>query len=160
MSIQNIRRAVAVLVLAGVLAGCQTSQMGTKETVGTLGGAAVGGFIGSRFGGGAGKLVATGLGVLLGGFVGREVGVSLDKADEAHASQAEARALRAKLGEPIRWQNPGTGNSGSVTPIREGADAGGNVCREFLTVVTIGGKSQNAYGTACQQSDGSWKVQP
>ncbi|WP_448208622.1 RT0821/Lpp0805 family surface protein [Azospirillum sp. sgz302134] len=160
MSIQNTRRAVAALILAGALAGCQTGQMGTKETIGTLGGAAAGGLIGSQFGGGSGKLLATGLGVLAGAFAGRELGASLDKADEAHATQAESRALRAKLGEPIRWKNPGTGNSGSVTPIREGTDAGGNVCREFLTTLAIGGKSQNAYGTACQQSDGSWKIQP
>jgi hypothetical protein len=32
-------------------------------------------------------------------------------------------------------------------------------CREFNTPVTIGGQTQQAYGTACLQADGSWKVQ-
>jgi hypothetical protein len=31
-------------------------------------------------------------------------------------------------------------------------------CREFQQTVTIGGTPQAAYGTTCQQPDGSWKV--
>lgn len=31
-------------------------------------------------------------------------------------------------------------------------------CREFQKTVTIGGKPQQAYGTMCQQPDGSWKT--
>lgn len=31
-------------------------------------------------------------------------------------------------------------------------------CREFDTVVTIAGRPQQAFGTACLQPDGSWKV--
>jgi hypothetical protein len=31
-------------------------------------------------------------------------------------------------------------------------------CREFNTPVTIGGQQQQAYGTACLQPDGSWKI--
>jgi hypothetical protein len=32
-------------------------------------------------------------------------------------------------------------------------------CREFNTPVTIGGQPQQAYGTACLQPDGSWKIE-
>jgi hypothetical protein len=32
-------------------------------------------------------------------------------------------------------------------------------CREFDTPVTIGGQQQQAYGTACLQPDGSWKIE-
>lgn len=31
-------------------------------------------------------------------------------------------------------------------------------CREYTRHVTIGGVSQEAYGTACQQPDGSWQI--
>jgi surface antigen len=37
--------------------------------------------------------------------------------------------------------------------------SGGSYCREFQNDVTIDGKKENAYGTACRQPDGSWKVQ-
>ncbi|SVA64445.1 uncharacterized protein METZ01_LOCUS117299, partial [marine metagenome] len=34
----------------------------------------------------------------------------------------------------------------------------GSPCREFTTTVLIGGEEQQGYGTACRQSDGSWKI--
>ena len=68
------------------------------------------------------------------------------------------RAQTAPVGQTITWNNPNSGNSGSVTPVREGKAASGEYCREFQQTVTIGGKSENAYGTACRQPDGSWKI--
>jgi hypothetical protein len=38
------------------------------------------------------------------------------------------------------------------------ADAASGACREFQQTITVGGKPQAAYGTTCQQPDGSWKV--
>jgi hypothetical protein len=32
-------------------------------------------------------------------------------------------------------------------------------CREFNTPVTVGGQQQQAYGTACLQPDGSWRIE-
>lgn len=34
----------------------------------------------------------------------------------------------------------------------------GQTCREFQSTATIGGQSQPIYGTACLQSDGSWRM--
>lgn len=31
-------------------------------------------------------------------------------------------------------------------------------CREFQNTVVVGGKPQQAYGTTCQQADGSWQI--
>jgi hypothetical protein len=31
-------------------------------------------------------------------------------------------------------------------------------CREFQQTITVTGKPQKAYGTTCQQPDGTWKV--
>jgi hypothetical protein len=31
-------------------------------------------------------------------------------------------------------------------------------CREFQNTVIVGGKPQQAYGTTCQQADGSWQI--
>lgn len=31
-------------------------------------------------------------------------------------------------------------------------------CREFQQTVTIGGRPQQAWGTTCQQADGTWKI--
>ncbi|MBB3266215.1 hypothetical protein FHW79_003848 [Azospirillum sp. OGB3] len=34
----------------------------------------------------------------------------------------------------------------------------GQLCREYQTMVMVGGLAQPGYGTACRQSDGSWRV--
>lgn len=31
-------------------------------------------------------------------------------------------------------------------------------CREYTQSFTVGGKTQNGYGTACREPDGSWKI--
>jgi surface antigen len=37
-------------------------------------------------------------------------------------------------------------------------DSGTGPCREYTLDATIGGKTEQIYGTACRQPDGSWKV--
>ncbi|HEY0902066.1 MAG TPA: hypothetical protein VGD95_08080 [Micavibrio sp.] len=34
----------------------------------------------------------------------------------------------------------------------------GDYCREYTRTVSIGGRLQTAYGTACYQPDGDWKI--
>jgi hypothetical protein len=34
----------------------------------------------------------------------------------------------------------------------------GEYCREFTQTVSVGGRAQEAYGTACRQPDGSWRI--
>lgn len=147
------------LAMVLVLGGCETSNWGTKQSVGTVGGAALGGLLGNQFGGGTGKTIATVAGVLLGGWAGNEIGVSLDRADRGYMGQAQSQAYAAPIGQQIVWNNPQSGNSGTIEPVREGRDSGsGAYCREYQTSVVVGGKRQSAYGTACQQPDGSWQV--
>ena len=146
----------AVGAIALSLAAC--AEGGQKEGIGTILGGVGGAVVGSQFGGGRGQLVGVALGTLAGAFLGREVGKSLDKADQAHMQRAETAAQTAPVGQRISWSNPDSGNSGSVTPTREGRDQAGNQCREYQTTVTVGGKQEQAYGTACRQQDGSWKV--
>ena len=79
------------MIIAGLVAtaGCaQQDQYGPKQGVGTLGGAALGGLLGSQFGSGRGKLVTTAVGVLIGALAGSEVGKSLDRADRVYADKA------------------------------------------------------------------------
>lgn len=153
------RIAVAALIAASTLSLGACSQYGQKETGGTLIGAGLGGLLGSQFGHGTGKLVATGLGVAAGGLLGNHIGRSLDRADQAYLYQASERAQSAPIGETITWNNPQSGNYGSVTPTREGYQPStGAFCREYQQEIVVGGKRQQGYGQACRQPDGSWKV--
>lgn len=148
----------ATLALALLLPACQAQEMGTKEGVGTLGGAAVGGLLGSTVGKGSGRLAATAAGVVLGGWLGNEIGASLDNADRAAMGNATTRAYTAPVGQQITWNNPQSGNAGTITPVRDGYSNTGAYCREFQQTITVGGQHQQAYGRACQQPDGSWKI--
>jgi len=148
---------IAIIAMAALaLAAC--TDAGQKEGFGTLLGGVGGAVAGAQFGKGRGQLAATAAGTLIGAFVGREIGRSLDRADIAAANQAQSRAYSAPIGQKITWNNPESGNSGSVMPRREGTDSTGNYCREYQTTITVGGKTEQAYGTACRQPDGSWKV--
>lgn len=155
------RMAVALLAASIVVAaaGCADQRRhGEKQTVGTLGGAALGGLLGAQFGSGTGKLVSTAVGVLIGALAGSEAGKSLDRADRLYADRAVSRAHAAPVGETITWKNPDNGNRGSVTPVREGTSSSGRYCREFQQSITVAGRTQQGFGIACQQPDGTWRI--
>lgn len=129
-----------------------------KETMGTGIGALAGGLAGSQIGKGSGQLWATGAGVLLGGLLGSSVGASLDKADMAYANQAASQANSAPIGQSISWNNPQSGNSGTITPVRDGRTADNRYCREYQQTIVVGGRKESGYGTACQSANGDWEI--
>jgi len=156
-----MKKTILILALMSSMAlgACNTLQgAGNKQLIGTGGGAILGGLAGSQVGSGSGRLWATGAGVLLGALLGSEIGSSLDRADMAYAQQASNRATTAPIGQKISWNNPETGNSGYITPVRDGRDSSGAYCREYQQTIYVGGKQESGYGTACRQPDGTWKV--
>lgn len=139
--------------------GNYSTGYGTKETIGTLTGAALGGWAGSTIGRGKGRLVATAAGVLIGGLVGNQIGRSLDRQDQMAAYGAQTDALESYPdGSPSRWDNPNNGNYGYTTPTRTYQSAPEQYCREYQTTVVVGGRAQSGYGTACREPDGSWRI--
>jgi surface antigen len=156
-----MKRSVSI-ILAGVLSlslsACADREYGKKQTVGALGGAALGGWAGAQIGKGDTRLAATAAGALLGALVGSEIGRTMDDVDKIKAERAYNEATTAPVGEQIVWANPDTGNSGTVTPMRDGTSTSGKYCREFRQSVMIGGQQEEAYGVACRQPDGSWQV--
>lgn len=148
---------IPALVCAAMLSACEGA--GNKQIGGTVVGGALGGLLGSKIGSGRGQLVGVGLGALLGAFLGSETGKSLDKADEAYARQTAQHAFETTpAGTRTQWHNPDTGNTGTITPTKTYENPDGSYCREFQQTITVGGKSESAYGTACRQPDGSWKM--
>ena len=140
------------------VAACEPGA-GPKQQIGTLGGAALGGLAGSQIGGGTGKLVAVGAGVLLGSIIGSEIGRSLDRADRLYMQQTTNSALEnGRSNQAQSWSNPDSGHYGTVTPQPAYQNDIGQYCREYQQTVTIGGQTEQAYGTACRQPDGSWKI--
>ena len=156
-------RAVVAIVLALAVGTSSCTQLSQgvqdnpKAVLGALGGAALGGGIAALAGGGTGAIVGATLGgALLGGFIGNR----LDARDKQMAAQAAQKAFEdGRSGKPTAWNNPDTGNSGSITPTRTYQLANGTYCREYHQTITVSGEQHQAYGTACRQADGTWKIQ-
>ena len=149
----------SILAVGSVLLLGACFDTGQKEMAGTMIGAGLGGLAGSQIGDGTGQLAAVGAGALLGAMLGGEVGRSLDKADELYAAQNYQQALEtASTGTTTTWVNPDTGHSGTHTPTRTWQPDSGQYCREFQQTVTIGGQTEAAYGRACREQDGTWRI--
>jgi surface antigen len=155
---RRIKVVVAVILAFGLGACAADIEQRPKETIGTVLGAIGGGLAGAQFGGGRGQLVTTAAGTLLGAWLGSEIGRSLDRADRAYAEQATYEALeRNPTGTASTWHNPDTGTVGAVTPIRTYKTELGD-CREFEHQVIIDGRTETAYGAACREADGRWRI--
>lgn len=154
----HVKALLLALTLGLAVAGCAQSGYGPKQTVGGLGGAALGGLLGAQFGSGSARAAYTGVGVLIGALVGSEIGKSLDEADRRRANEAVVAAHDAPIGETITWNNPESGNYGSVTPVRDGTSSSGDYCREFQQTIVVGGEERQGYGIACRQPDGTWRI--
>jgi hypothetical protein len=92
--------------------------------------------------------------VSLGLFPGH-VGTVLTPDDRDIYFRAYRGALAAPIGQSMVWNSNRV--SGAVTTTRDGW-AGQRYCREFRQEITIDGRNEQAYGTACQMPDGDWQL--
>lgn len=82
----------------------------------------------------------------------------LDPGDLRLMQQATQRALeKSKIGEGSNWSNPETGHLGTVTPLRTD-ESGAQPCRDYQVTLTIGGRTEFAYESACRLPDGQWRL--
>ncbi|MFK0572963.1 hypothetical protein [Endozoicomonas sp.] len=82
---------------------------------------------------------------------------NINEAAQREHETAQVTATTAPIGEKVIWND---GNaSGYVVATKQGkSSTTGLVCREFQQSVTIGGETEDAWGQACLQADGSWKI--
>lgn len=145
---------IAIIVtLAFALTGC-TSTSGPNEQTGMVIGGVLGGVLGHEVGGGHGKTAATILGTLAGAAIGGSIGRSMDEVDRMKVG---ATLENVRTGVTTSWKNPDTNYEYSMTPTRTYETQTGP-CREYTLDAKIGGDDQQVYGTACRQTDGSWKI--
>jgi surface antigen len=146
---------VSITLLMVALSGCAGVSDNPKTAIGGFGGAALGGLIAAAAGGGGTAIAA---GVIGGALLGGLAGSMLDSRDKQIAAASTHRALETTpSGKSVEWKNPDSGHSGTVAPVRTYQSAG-TYCREYQQTVTIGGKQEPSFGTACRQPDGSWKT--
>jgi surface antigen len=145
--------------------GHRSSSCDADVAVGTGLGAIVGGVIGNQFGKGSGRTAATIGGVILGGIAGNAIAKDACKDDHHDAYYYNNTYYDAFDSEDedreYEWRNPYTNNYGYVTAgdyYDDGYQGYEGPCREFSQRVFIDGRPETAYGVACRQHDGSWRI--
>lgn len=148
------KKIIVYTIVFGSIAGCDPKsppkwgQMG-----GTLLGGATGGYIGSTIGGGRGRVVSTAVGAVLGAALGNFIGSQLDPSEQKEIHDSTVYALDS--GESQTWRSS---TKSAKCVVRPGnTDQRG--CREYKTTIIIDGKKQEAYGRACKDEFGQWKIQ-
>ncbi|MFC3284523.1 RT0821/Lpp0805 family surface protein [Litchfieldella rifensis] len=147
-SIPRTTRILAVLLLSlFTLGGCQ--NLSTCEGASTGLGALLGGVIGSQIGDGSGRTAAMVIGASMGGLIGREIGTRFTCEDR----QTMGAVLdRTPDGESQSWRNANTGSEYTVTP-QETFQQGDQQCRHFDMEVVVDGERRRTDGTACRRPD-------
>ncbi len=161
-------RAVAVAAVAlsaasvGLLPSPAQAQQ-TSQLLGTLLGGVAGAALGSQFGSGSGNALATGLGGVGGAVLGSALVGSLQSDSRpSYPSYANAPAYAPApvyapqptyAAQPVYAAPsyaPGYAPQ-SFTPPQQ-------YCREFSSMITIDGVAQPAFGRACRQPNGTWRI--
>lgn len=139
-----------IALLAVDMTGCTP---GNNVPGSTLVGATAGGLIGSAI---FHNTVAGAIGgALIGGVIGDKIGEHMDATDRANMQNAVANV---PVGQEAQWTNAKQNTTYTVRPVRNYTSTDHQYCREYQTTVTVNGSVQKAYGKACRQPDGSWKI--
>ena len=64
--------------------------------------------------------------------------------------------FQAPVGAPVPWQE--NDRRGTLVTTAEYGATDGRYCREYQKTVTIGGRLEEVWGTACQQPNGDWQI--
>jgi len=119
-------------------------QSFNKATIGAVGGTLIGAALGS----GGDPLTAAAYSVA-GLVIGHEVGATLDKIDQIHATMLLRQSLSNNAnGQVSTWTNPDKQVAVTAAPIA----TNGN-CREFVTTVQVKKSQRKMKGTACMENN-------
>jgi len=156
-----LKRCLAAVSIVALLGACTTIEEETGVSKETQKGAAIGAAAGGLLLGiASGKVGWVLAGTLIGGLLGGYVADRLDESDKDEAGAAANEAITTKSeGEQATWTNPESGNSGAtkIEDIYRKDD--GTLCKRFTETVEVEGETHTAKGTACEQPDGTWKIE-
>lgn len=97
--------------------------------------------------------------IILASLLASEAGQAITAADQVALERTTQTTLETvPIGNESTWRNPQTGSHGIVAPRRTFQKASGTYCREFTQTLVTGNVTEEALGTACRESDGTWKL--
>ena len=88
-----------------------------------------------------------------------EGGQAITAADQLALERITQTTLETvPIGTESTWRNPQSGSHGIIAPRRTFQKASGTYCREFTQTLVTGDVTKEALGTACRETDGTWKL--
>jgi len=150
-------KAVTTALIALCLASCENGLL-TREDVGAIGGAVVGGLLGAQIGSGTGRTAATIGGAMAGTIVGRRLAQRsnlVSEPNQGRAALAEQQALTDN--KTATWNASDEDVQGEVAPVRT-FTRDGRTCREYTHTITTPTNRDVERGIACQRPDGEWEL--
>jgi surface antigen len=143
-------------LLISTIVSAAAPALADKETVGNVIGGILGGVLGNQVGKGHGRTAATIIGAIAGTVIGGKIGEDLDENDRRQCVDAQRRGLGGRLGERSEWRGQ-RGSYGHFTTSREGYNRRTQeYCREYVSTIYSGGRTEETRGIACTRRDGSW----
>ena len=155
-----MKKIVLVAVMGVMLFELSGCTPGNNVPGATAAGALAGGLVGNQiFGGEKNGFAGVLAGALIGGVIGNRIGNYMDAQDRVNMQSA---IVNTPVNQEASWTSDKAGPNGkpvtyAVRPIRD-YKVHHRYCREYQTTVTVGGDVKKAYGKACRQPDGSWKI--
>lgn len=146
---------IILMVFLVILTLAQTA-CGPKQTTGGAIGAGTGAVVGAAVFHDD-PLFGALFGGLLGGFIGSGIGASLDEQDRRYMQETTIIALQNN--QAYEWHNEQNGHRGGIYPASTHYDhKKRQYCREFTQKIMVADQTEEGFGTACLQPDGSWKI--
>lgn len=151
----SIARIQCLLLLIIALTSCEAIKERPRAAT-----TAVAGLFKSEIGGSdKADTPVTAFGTLLGGYHQTKIGKSLVLSDRSIAEAAARKGLETLPdGELTRWSNAANGHSGTFRPVNSYYADDRFRCRDFIQSITIDGRTGRAYGTACLDDSGVWRI--
>lgn len=177
-----MKKILAATLAIALMLGATAPAHAGRDDIGLIAGALGGGVIGHQFGKGKGNTWATAIGAVTGAVVGQSIGTSLDRGERAYRRGNNGWGTSYYQSAPVYYSAPAPQvyyvspsyetrvrtyevrpqpvnfYSYSTTTVDNSVGTNGRYCREYQAPVTVGGRTQGSYGTACMQPDGSWEV--
>jgi surface antigen len=90
-----------------------------------------------------------------------EIIARLSADDRQHMAASLQAAIYGDRGKTFKWQDTGSGNSGSAVALRRGYDPeSGRICAELRQILIEQARVVTATGYACRRPSGSWALEP
>jgi surface antigen len=148
----RIALVVTLAMLPALVVAC-----GSINQQGSLLGSITGSVGGAQPVKGQSRVVTTAGAAVIGGIASSEAGRQMSDRERGIAANAEYRALEyGRSGAPMAWDYPATSHRGSIVPGRP-YQKGSQYCRTYTHTITRSASPEIVKGTACRESDGTWR---